>query len=61
MGIIQKLDTKIANGKVHTFLDDLVASIAANASSRLAHRLRDKQERLTAEEIAQHENEEKIG
>ncbi|MDB5053574.1 MAG: hypothetical protein JWM44_1624 [Bacilli bacterium] len=44
IGIIKKLDTKIGNG-VHTFLDDLVASIAASASSRIAHRQRDIEER----------------
>ncbi|SFT04510.1 phosphatidylglycerophosphatase A family protein [Marininema halotolerans] len=43
MGIIKQLDTK-QEGPVHTFLDDLVASIAASASSRLAHRLRDEEE-----------------
>ena len=43
MGIIKKLDTKNGNG-VHTFLDDLVAGIAASASGRLAHRLRDVEE-----------------
>jgi phosphatidylglycerophosphatase A len=43
VGIIKKLDTKKGNG-IHTFLDDLVASIAASASSRMAHRLRDEQE-----------------
>ncbi|MFY0546344.1 phosphatidylglycerophosphatase A [Brevibacillus sp. H7] len=43
VGIIKRLDTK-TSGKVHTFLDDLIASIAANASSRMAHRLRDEQE-----------------
>lgn len=43
IGIIKKLDTKIGNG-VHTFLDDLVASIAACASSRIAHRTRDLEE-----------------
>ncbi|MDF2927365.1 MAG: phosphatidylglycerophosphatase [Paenibacillaceae bacterium] len=42
-GIIRQLDTKAA-GKVHTFLDDLVASIASSAASRLAHRLRDTEE-----------------
>ncbi|TCP19505.1 phosphatidylglycerophosphatase A [Scopulibacillus darangshiensis] len=42
-GIIKKLDTKTGQG-VHTFLDDIVASIAANASSRLAHHLRDEEE-----------------
>ncbi|UFJ41707.1 phosphatidylglycerophosphatase A [Brevibacillus humidisoli] len=44
VGVIKRLDTKTAGGRVHTFLDDLVASIAANASSRMAHRLRDEQE-----------------
>jgi hypothetical protein len=29
------------DGQVHTFMDDLVGAIAANASGRLAHRLRD--------------------
>jgi len=43
VGIIKKLDTKI-NGSVHTFLDDLVASIAASAASRIAHRMRDLEE-----------------
>ncbi len=44
VGIIKKLDTKIGKG-VHTFLDDLVASIAASASSRIAHHTRDIEER----------------
>jgi phosphatidylglycerophosphatase A len=44
VGVIKRLDTK-RSGRVHTFLDDLVASIAANASSRMAHRLRDEQEK----------------
>lgn len=43
IGIIKKLDTKIGDG-VHTFLDDLVASLAACASSRIAHRTRDLEE-----------------
>ncbi|MDN4073645.1 phosphatidylglycerophosphatase A family protein [Fictibacillus terranigra] len=60
LGIIRKLDTKTSEG-IHTFLDDLVASIAANASSRLAHRLRDQEERLSKQEIEQHDQEEKIG
>ncbi|RAV19840.1 phosphatidylglycerophosphatase A [Paenibacillus contaminans] len=47
IGIIQKLDTKHGNG-VHTFLDDLVASIAASASSRIAHKQRDIDEREAA-------------
>lgn len=42
-GIIQQLDTKGEN-VVNTFLDDLVGSIAASASSRLAHRIRDLEE-----------------
>lgn len=53
VGIIQQLDTKTANG-VHTFLDDLVGAIAASASSRLAHRIRDMEEAGTVltEEVA---------
>lgn len=43
IGIIEKLDTK-AGGSVHTFLDDLVGSIAASAASRLAHKMRDLEE-----------------
>lgn len=43
IGIIRKLDTK-AGETVHTFLDDLVASVAACASSRIAHRTRDLEE-----------------
>jgi len=41
IGIIKQLDTKMEDGQVHTFMDDLVGAIAANASGRLAHRLRD--------------------
>lgn len=44
VGIIKCLDTKSGTA-VHTFLDDLVASIAAAASSRIAHRARDEEER----------------
>jgi len=57
IGIIKKLDTKIGNG-VHTFLDDLVASIASSASSRIAHRQRDLEEREAAfrEEEGPNEN-----
>ncbi|MFH5182890.1 phosphatidylglycerophosphatase A [Paenibacillus sp. TAB 01] len=43
VGIIKQLDTK-GSGQVHTFLDDLVASIAASASSRIAHHTRDAEE-----------------
>ncbi|MCK9906203.1 phosphatidylglycerophosphatase A, partial [Frankia sp. Cpl3] len=52
VGVIKHLDNK-ATGKVHTFLDDLVASIAANASSRMAHRLRDEQEAEEAQQTIQ--------
>lgn len=43
VGIIKELDTKIGS-TVHTFLDDLVGSIAASAASRIAHRMRDLEE-----------------
>lgn len=43
IGIIKDLDT-VAGEHVHTFLDDLVGSIAACASSRIAHRMRDLEE-----------------
>ncbi|TLS50465.1 phosphatidylglycerophosphatase A [Paenibacillus antri] len=46
IGIIKRLDTKIGKG-VHTFLDDLVASVAASAAGRIAHRARDEEERLS--------------
>lgn len=51
-GIINELDTKVGKG-VHTFLDDLVASVAACAASRIAHRTRDLEEAgETFEDIA---------
>ncbi|ALC91821.1 phosphatidylglycerophosphatase [Bacillus sp. FJAT-18017] len=50
IGIIKELDTKNGTG-VHTFLDDIVASIAATAASRLAHHKRDQEEAL--EELAE--------
>lgn len=43
IGIINELDTKKGRG-VHTFLDDLVASVASCAASRIAHRTRDLEE-----------------
>lgn len=46
-GIIRRLDTKAGEG-VHTFLDDLIASVAASASSRIAHRFRDQEEQEAA-------------
>lgn len=39
IGIISDLNEH-ANGRVHTFLDDLVAGIAAAAAARIAHHLR---------------------
>ncbi len=36
IGIIKELNNK-SNGKVNTFLDDLVAALAAAAASRIAH------------------------
>ena len=61
IGIIKELDTKGKGKQVNTFLDDLVCSIAANASSRLAHRIRDRQEKLREEEIMRRDLEERIG
>jgi phosphatidylglycerophosphatase A len=60
IGIIKQLDTKVAQG-VHTFLDDLVASIAASASSRIAHRQRDKEEREEAKAALEQERKENVG
>lgn len=40
-GVIKKLNQRQANKEVNTFLDDLVAAIAAAAASRLAHKARD--------------------
>lgn len=39
-GIIKKLDL-VDDGSVHTFLDDLIAAIAAAAASRIAHAYRE--------------------
>ncbi|MGN1401555.1 MAG: phosphatidylglycerophosphatase A [Bacillus sp. (in: firmicutes)] len=60
IGIIRDLDTK-KDDKVNTFLDDIVASIAASAASRIAHRLRDEEESLSVEEIEERSKEELIG
>lgn len=57
VGVIHELDTKVG-AHVHTFLDDLVSSIAACASARIAHRQRDLEEKgqgfmdISPEEIA---------
>src|SRR5690554_5669162 len=42
LGVIKKLD-KMKNGSVHTFLDDLVAAIAAATASRIAHSKSEKE------------------
>lgn len=60
LGIIDKLDRE-KNGKVNTFLDDMVASIAASAASRLAHRLRDEEEGISKYDQHVREAEEVIG
>lgn len=59
-GIIEKLDDS-KEGKVNTFLDDIVASIAACAAARLAHRIRDEEDGLTKAERAVIAEEELIG
>lgn len=51
VGIIKRLDTKVGQG-VHTFLDDLIGSVAASAAGRIAHRSRDEEERLAEKEAA---------
>ncbi|USK71243.1 phosphatidylglycerophosphatase A family protein [Peribacillus asahii] len=60
LGLIKELDTK-AEGKVHTFLDDLIGSIAANAASRLAHRIRDEEDGILKGEKAVSAEKELIG
>ncbi|KPC74799.1 phosphatidylglycerophosphatase [Thermoactinomyces vulgaris] len=50
IGLIRELDTK-KGGRVQTFMDDLVASVAAAASGRLAHRLRDEEERASVQQL----------
>lgn len=46
-GIIGRLDKHNEDGRVHTFLDDIVCAIAASACSRIAHRQRDIQNNET--------------
>lgn len=60
LGIIKQLDSG-CNGQVNTFLDDMVASIAACAASRLAHRLRDEEEGISKYDQAVRDAEELIG
>lgn len=55
VGVIKNLDSKSGKG-IHTFLDDIVASIASSASSRLAHRLRDEEEGRPLTELTDEEN-----
>ncbi|PSL50889.1 phosphatidylglycerophosphatase A [Salsuginibacillus halophilus] len=59
IGKIRELDTN--KEQVHTFLDDLICSIAANASARLAHRMRDREENRGSQDIKKREDEELIG
>ncbi|TSB46694.1 phosphatidylglycerophosphatase A family protein [Alkalicoccobacillus porphyridii] len=59
VGIIEELDRE--KNRVHTFLDDLVASIAASASARLAHRIRDLEENRRLVDIRKREEEDLIG
>ena len=42
-GIIGVLDNHNEEGRVHTFLDDIVCAVASSACSRIAHRDRDRQ------------------
>lgn len=58
-GIIKKLDS--SKEECHTFLDDLICSIAASAAARIAHHYRDKEEQRSQAEILKRQNEELIG
>ena len=60
IGIIKRLDTKRGDG-IHTFLDDLVASIASSASSRMAHRLRDEEEAERERQLNRKQKDEQAG
>lgn len=59
IGIIKELDER--KSETHTFLDDIIASIAANAAARLAHRIRDREENKRKDEIDRREQEDLIG
>ncbi|WP_088102446.1 phosphatidylglycerophosphatase A family protein [Halalkalibacter urbisdiaboli] len=59
VGIIKELDER--KPQIHTFLDDLVSSIAASAAARIAHRLRDRDENRRLDEIKKRETEDLIG
>lgn len=58
-GIIKKLDN-VHDKQVNTFLDDIVAAIAACASGRIAHHLRDIEEGLV-DECVEKNLEENVG
>ncbi|TFB15062.1 phosphatidylglycerophosphatase A [Filobacillus milosensis] len=59
IGVIERLDTK--NGvRCHTFLDDIIGSIAANASSRIAHRTRDLQDGMSEEDLEMRDEEDRL-
>ncbi|MGD9678542.1 MAG: phosphatidylglycerophosphatase A [Vulcanibacillus sp.] len=55
VGIIKEIDRK-KDGKVNTFLDDIVAAIAAASAGRIAHHCRDLEDEL----IEKNENTEQI-
>lgn len=44
VGIIKELDSNHEEGRVNTFLDDIVGAVAASAAGRLAHLKRDEEE-----------------
>ena len=60
VGVIKTLD-ETKDHSVHTFLDDLVSSVAANAASRLAHKLRDREEYIEQKKLDEREEEQDIG
>lgn len=60
VGVIKKLD-ETKDHSVHTFLDDLISSVASNAASRLAHKLRDKEEFIEQKKLDEREEEQNIG
>nr|WP_246277346.1 phosphatidylglycerophosphatase A [Neobacillus endophyticus] len=45
IGIIKVLDSCHEDGRVNTFLDDIVGAVAASAASRISHGKRDAEER----------------
>ncbi|MFD2639920.1 phosphatidylglycerophosphatase A family protein [Piscibacillus salipiscarius] len=59
VGVIERLDTKEGE-RCHTFLDDIIGSIAANASSRIAHRYRDLLDGMTEEDLIIQDEEDRL-